>query len=508
MDGGCVYLVGAGPGDPDLLTVRGAMLLGQADAVVFDRLANERLLEHARPDARRIYVGKEPGQPGTSQADINELLVSLGRAGMTVVRLKGGDPCVFGRAGEEAAALADAGVRFEIVPGVSAGLAAAAYAGIIATDRRLSSAVALVAAREDDAKDAPTLDYASLASFGGTLIFYMGVAAMRQVTARLLEHGMAPATPAAVVQNGTLGSQRTVDGTLADIADAASRHRVEPPAVLILGPTVSSRGRINWFERRALLNKRIVNTRPLAQSQELSRLLEDQGADVIHAPAIFIAEPKDHAPAHEAVRQLGRYDWLILTSTNGVDALMKYLGEAGLDSRALGRCRVCAIGPATAARLGRHGVRADAQPDTFTSRSIVELLVSMGQIAGARVLCPRAENAPESLIDGLRDAGATVDQIVTYRTVSDNRRAHELRNWLAAGTIDWITFTSPSIATSLVKDVPAELIRSSRAHLASIGPTTSAALRKLGLEPTVEAPEHTSRGLVAAILAKEGAVAT
>jgi len=505
MDSGCVYLVGAGPGDPGLLTLRGQALLKRADVVVYDRLIDERLLEHARPEARRIYVGKQAGKKCAGQKDINQMLISFAQARRQVVRLKGGDPCVFGRASQEAIALAVAGVRFEIVPGITAGLAAATYAGIPATDRELSSAVALVTAQEDPDKGPSNLDYRILAGWKGTLIFYMGVAALARTCRQLVENGMAGQTPAAVVQQATTGLQRGVEGTLDNIAQRAEHAKIEPPAVLIIGPTVKLREQLSWFERRPLFGRRIVNTRPLAQAGELSELLEELGAQVIHAPAICIAPPKRLSPIRQTVRQLEQYDWIIFTSVNGVDGLFKYLHEAGRDSRALGHCRICAIGPATAARLGQHGIVPDAQPGEFLSSAIVDLLASQSQLQGKRVLCPRPEHAPPDLIRGLQKEGATVEEVVAYRTVTDNARSHALRQALADKGVDWITFTSPSTARSLSRGVEPELIRRSGARLASIGPTTSAALRALGLEAAAEAKAHSARGLVDAILEAEGA---
>lgn len=501
MSIGRVYLVGAGPGDPGLLTVRGRQLLEQAEVVVYDYLASPRLLELAPPSAERIYVGKQAAAHTLRQEQINQLLVEQARLGRLVVRLKGGDPFIFGRGGEEALALAEAGVEFEVVPGVTSGVAGPAYAGIPVTHRNVATCVGLVAGHETPDKGEPTMDWPALAAWPGTLVFYMGVENLGFICRKLIEHGQAADTPAAAVRWGTTPQQQTVEATLATLAGAVARANLRPPAVIVVGPVVALRGQLAWFERRPLLGRRIVVTRARAQASGLAARLEQLGAEVIELPAIRIEPPATPAHMDAAVGSLGRYDWVILTSVNGVDALWAALERNGLDARALAGRLVAAIGEPTADALARRGIRADLVPPQFTSGAVVGALAGR-ELRGRRVLCPRADIAPPEMIDQLRQAGAEVDEVVAYRTVPDNAGAPALAERLARGEIHWLTFTSSSTVRNFLAAIPAEQL-CPPARIASIGPATSQTLREAHLEPAVEASPHTIPGLVEAILQGE-----
>jgi len=506
MSDGIVYLVGAGPGDPGLLTLRGRAVLAQADAVVYDALLSPRLLGHAPAEAERIYVGKRSDRHTLPQDEINALLVERARAGQTVVRLKGGDPFVFGRGGEEALALADAGVPFEVVPGVTAGVAALAYAGIPATHRDRASALGMITGHAASDKTADPLDWEALARWPGTLVFYMGVKNLPHIFRSLARAGMDAATPAAAVRWGTTPQQTTVTGTLATLPDRAAEAGLEPPAVIVVGDVVGLRERLAWFETLPLLGRRILVTRARAQASRLVEQLDALGAETVEAPAILIEPPEDSGPLLAAAREAGGFDWIVFTSVNGVDAFFDALAETGGDARALAGVRLAAIGPATAERLGGHGLRADLQPATYTGAAVAEALAEAADLDGAAILLPRADIAPPDLADALTAGGARVTEVTAYRTAADPAGAEAAAEALQAGRADWITFTSSSTVRNLVDAVGTDAVRDSGANLASIGPTTSAALREVGLAPTVEATEHTIPGLVAAILEYERTV--
>jgi len=503
MSDGCVYLVGAGPGDPGLLTVRGRDLLAGADAIVYDHLASPRLLDLAGEDAQMIYVGKQASEHTLSQDEINELLVRLGREGMQVVRLKGGDPFVFGRGGEEALALVDAGVPFEVVPGVTAGVAAPAYAGIPVTNRRFTSSVALITGHETPDKAESDLDYEALARWPGTLAFYMGVKNLPKIAESLVQFGKDPATPAALVRWGTTPRQETATGTLANIAEVAERAGIKPPALIVVGRVVELRDKLKWYERRPLFGRRIVVTRARLQASRLTRQLDRLGAEVIELPAIRIEPPADPAPLDGAVASLSSFNWIIFTSANGVDAFFDALDRAKLDARALAGVRICVIGPGTAASLGRFALRADARPKTYKSADIADTLAALQDLDSVTILCPRADIAPKDLVEDLASRGAAVTDIAAYRTVAETPDPKRLDEVFAGDGPDWITFTSSSTVTNFVNAVGLEKLRGCSASLASIGPVTSQTIRSFGLEPSVEAVSHTIAGLVEAILESE-----
>ncbi|HWE32747.1 MAG TPA: uroporphyrinogen-III C-methyltransferase [Solirubrobacteraceae bacterium] len=480
-----VYLVGAGPGDPGLLTARALELIATADVIVYDRLIPPGALDGARPDALKLYAGKEGGGPSMPQSEIEQLLLEHGAAGRAVVRLKGGDPFVFGRGGEEAEALGRAGIPFEIVPGVTAGVAAPAYAGIPVTHREAASAVAFVTGHEDPAKPESVLDYDALAKFPGTLVVYMGMRQLDAIATRLIEGGRDPGEPAAVIARGTLAGQRTATATLATIAQQADAERIRAPAIAVFGEVAALGDRLDWIAAaRPLLGVSVAVTRARAQASGLAARLRALGAEVVEAPAIRIVPLPDELPPIE------RYDLVCLTSPNGARLLFERLAERGQDARALACARIAAIGPGTAAALREAGVIADVVPEKFVAEGLVEALA--GQPA-SRVLVARAAEARDVLPDALRERGAEVDVVALYETVAEQLSAEQLA---AARAADYVTFTS----SSTVKFWSQAVGDPGSARLVSIGPVTSEALRERGLEPHVEAQQHDIDGLVRALL--------
>jgi len=503
MNRGRVVLVGAGPGDPGLLTLRGREVLAEAEVVVYDALLGPRLLDFAPPGAERIDVGKRAGKPAPSQEAIHRILIDRAQQGRRVVRLKGGDPFVFGRGGEEALALAEAEIDFEVVPGITSAIAGAAYAGIPLTHRNLASGVALVTGHEADDKAESALDWDALARWKGTLVFYMGAATLPTIAANLIAHGLGAETPAAVIHWGTTPRQKVVTGTLGALPEAAAAANLKPPALIVIGAVVALRDRLKWFEKRPLLGRRIVVTRARPQASDLAARLEALGAETIASPAIRIEPPADPAPLREAVRRAAAFEWIVFTSPNGVEAFFAAMKTEGLDARALAGRRVAAIGPATAARLSAFGIRADLQPETFTSASLAEALAARQDLRGAHILLPRADIAPKDLGEALAARGAAVREVTAYRTVADLASREVTRALLDRGEADWITFTSSSTVRYFLEAVGAERIRRSGARVASIGQATSAAIREAGLDVAVEANPHTMEGLANAIVARE-----
>jgi uroporphyrinogen III methyltransferase/synthase len=498
---GFVSLIGAGPGDPGLLTLRGVDALARADAVVYDYLANPALLSHANPDAERIYVGKQAGRHTLSQDEINALLVERGLAGQRVARLKGGDPFVFGRGGEEALALTQAGIAFEVVPGVTSAVAAPAYAGIPVTHRGLASSVAIVTGHEDPAKDEPALDWARLATGVDTLVFLMGVGNLPEIVEALLAHGRPASTPVAVVRWGTLPDQQTVSGTLADIVDKVRETGLKPPAVTVVGAVAALRDRLRWFEAQPLFGQRVLVTRTREQAGALSARLRALGAEAIELPTIRILPPDDWAPLDAAIAALTGLDWIVFTSANGAGHFWERLQAAGLDARALHGIRLAAIGPATAAELEAHGLRADFVPGEYVAEAVA---AGLGEVRGLRVLLPRADIARPALADFLRQAGAEVAEVAAYRTVRPEGDPAELRKLLAGVTV--ATFTSSSTVRNLAdmaRDAGLELAAAlGQALIACIGPITAETARERGLAVHLVADEYTVDGLVEKLVAK------
>ena len=484
-----VYLVGAGPGDPGLLTARALQLLATAEVVVYDRLIPEGVLEFARPEAELVYVGKEGGGPSRPQAEIDKLLIEHGSAGRHVVRLKGGDPFVFGRGGEEAEALRRAGVPFEVVPGVTAGVAATAYAGIPVTHRDAASAVAFVTGHEDPSKAESAIDWEALAAFPGSLVVYMGVRRLDAICQALQKGGRSPDEPAAVIERGTLPTQRTVNGTLGSLTSVAAEAAVRAPAIAVFGAVAALGPELSWFHTPPLAGVRIAVTRARAQASELAARLRELGAQVVQAPAIRVV------PRSGPVPDLGRYQLVCLTSPNGAHFLFERLEADGRDARALGGAQVAAIGPGTAAALRELGVIADIVPERFVAEGLIE---AARDVRAEQVLIARASEARETLPEALRAMGAEVDVLELYDTVAEPLSEAQLRE---ASEVDYLTFTSSSTVRFFFEAAGVEVAKGKR--IASIGPITSAALRERGVEPDIEAVRHDIDGLVASLLTEK-----
>jgi uroporphyrinogen III methyltransferase/synthase len=504
MNKGTVYLVGAGPGDPGLLTMRARDLLDHCDACVYDNLVNVRIIDElTRPSCERIYVGKSGAAHTLEQDDINRLIVEKAKENKIVVRLKGGDPFIFGRGGEEALFLAESGVPFEVVNGVSSAYAAPACAGIPVTHRGLSSSVAFITGHEDPTKLESDIRWDKLAPGVQTLVFLMGVKNLPLITEMLARHGLPPSTPAAVIENGCGPMQRTVAGTLADIAAKVRDAEVVPPSIIVVGEVVELRERINWYESRPLFGKTIIVTRSREQASALTEKLGELGANVIEVPSIRIAPPDDTEAVHARIENIADYDWIIFTSINGVSYFFKYLFEMGFDARRLSGAKICAIGPATAGELACMRVRPDLVPEKYVSEDIAESLIHRGEVDGKSFLLPRADIAPKTLSETLAKAGAkSVDDLVVYRTVEEDLSdRNDVRDALSGDRLDLVTFTSSSTVRSFEKILRRYAPDKKKGlACAAIGPVTADTARELGFRVEITAPVHTIEGLVEAII--------
>jgi uroporphyrinogen III methyltransferase/synthase len=497
---GRVYLVGAGPGDPGLLTLRGLECLQTADVILYDGLVNPLLLRYAAGHVERTARVDGPEGRRLEQPEINARLIALAREGRCVVRLKGGDPFVFGRGAEEAEALADAGIPFEVIPGVTAAIAAAEYAGISLTHREESSAVAFVTGHEDPSKPTRSLEADVLARFPGTLVFYMGLHRLGAIADSLIRAGMPPSTPVAVISRATTPEQRTVSGALDGIATRVEAAGLHAPSVIVIGPGVARRDRLAWFERRPLLGLRIGITRPEEQAGPQIRAALALGAEPVLLPMIHIAPPDDWSVVDAAAARLCDFDWLVFTSSNGVHSFLGRLWETGRDLRSLSGVRVAAIGPSTAAALAEFRLRADVVPEAYRAEQLAEAL--RPHVAGQRVLWARASRARDVLPEQLRAAGAHVDELVVYRHEDVETLPQTAVAALEGGTLHWIGLSSPAIARQLARLLPpqgrAQLGRTTR--LAAISPVTATAARECGLPIACTATTYTWDGLFAAIL--------
>ncbi|MHB8917892.1 MAG: uroporphyrinogen-III C-methyltransferase, partial [Desulfocucumaceae bacterium] len=475
---GTVYLVGAGPGDPGLITVKGLDCVSRADVIVYDRLAGHEILSHARADAERIYVGKSPERHTLRQEEINSLLVEKALGGKTVARLKGGDPFVFGRGGEEAEALYRAGVTFEVVPGITSAVAVPAYAGIPVTHRGLASSFAVVTGNEDPEKEGSGIDWESISTGASTLVFLMGMGNIWSITASLIRHGRPAETPAAVIRWGTTASQRTLVGNLENIAERAAAEGFANPSVIVVGEVVGLREKLKWFEKKPLFGKVVLVTRSREQASALSRAIGELGGRAVEFPTISIADPEDFGPLDRAVASAPGYGWIIFTSVNGVRYFFDRLFKSGGDIRDLRGVNICAIGPRTRESLAGYGIRVEYMPSEYRAEEIVEGL--KGKILpGDTILLPRADIARKALADLLRDLGAEVDEVAAYRTVSGGGRREEILSMIGQGLIDIITFTSSSTVKNFVGmmgegafPLPVGV------KVASIGPVTSETARQ------------------------------
>ncbi len=500
---GKVFLIGAGPGDPGLLTVKGANLIKNADVIIYDYLASPELLSLAGKNAQIIYVGKKGGDHTMAQEDINRLIVEKAKKGLTVARLKGGDPFIFGRGGEEAQVLEKQGISFEIVPGVTSAVAAPAYAGIPLTHRDCTSTLAFVTGHEDPTKPKSKIDWAALAKGMGTIVFLMGVKNLPHITEKLKNNGMAASTPVALVRWGTTPNQVTITGNLDNIVARVKQARLKAPAIIVVGKVVNLRDKLKWFENRPLFGKRIVVTRAREQASGLVRRLLSMGASCLECPTIKIVPPDDFTPLDNAIKELSSYKWIIFTSVNGVKFFFGRLFEKGLDARALCHIKTACIGPVTAEKLFEYGFKTDIIPESFHGESVVEAFENE-DIKDKKILLPRAKQARPVLPVELKNMGAKVDEITVYKTVRDDTNAALLMDYLKKGEIDMVTFTSSSTAknfASLFSDMDSMKRLMHGVKIASIGPITTATAKELGLDVHVTADEYTIKGLCHKILA-------
>lgn len=502
---GKVFLVGAGPGDPELITVKAARCLAMADVVVYDFLANPELLSLAPQNTEMIYVGKKGGDHTMTQEKINELLCTLTQNGKTVVRLKGGDPYVFGRGSEEATALDDLGLDFEVVPGITSAVAAASYAGIPVTDRRHTTEVAFITGHEDPNKAESTINWPSLAGMG-SLVFLMGVKNLPNICKQLVAHGKAPDTPAACVRWGTTSRQQTVSGTLADLAEKVAEAGIKPPAITIVGGVVGLRDRLNWFERLPMFGKKVLVTRARKQASKLSTGLRAIGAEVIECPTIEIMPLPEPRQIEWAARHAGDYDWILFTSVNGVEPFFTALKNIGRDVRALYNVKIAAIGPATAQALSGMGLTCDVTARTFVAEGLLEALGEY-DLKGKKVLIPRAAQAREVLPETLQDRGALVDVVAAYETMIPIGSGTKIAQAMEDG-LDVITFTASSTVRNMMRMLDeqsrADLVKASHDNeitIASIGPVTSETAREHGLKVHLEPEVYTIPDLIAALRA-------
>jgi uroporphyrinogen III methyltransferase/synthase len=500
MPTGKVYLIGAGPGDPGLLTLKGRRCLEEADVVIYDYLVDPRLLVYAQPQAELLYVGKKSGGDSIPQAEINRLIVVHAEKGHVVARLKGGDPFLFGRGGEEAEELVAAGIPFEVVPGVTSALAVPAYAGIPVSHREYASAVAIVSGHKEVWENAPHLNWATLAGVGGTLIFLMGTRQLRNNMQRLINHGLPASTPVALIRWGTRPDQEVLSATVGTIANLAAERDFAPPAIAVVGDVVRLRERLRWFDTKPLFGRRIVITRPRAQAGRFAALLEQHGAEVIQFPTIETVPLESYEKLDAALDNLSRYHWLIFTSVNGVQYFFARLQARRQDIRSLGNARIATIGPETARAVEALYLRVEAIPEEYRAEALPTVL---GNVKGQRILLPRAAVARAVLPDELRALGAQVDEIAVYRTVRPQTdKTEELRGLLKEGKIDLVTFTSSSTVRNFVamfpEEVPAVVLEKTR--LGCIGPITADTVREFSLEVAVQPGTYTIPAFAEAIV--------
>ena len=500
---GKVFLVGAGPGDPGLITVKGKECLQSADVVIYDYLANREFLDFAREKAELIYVGKKGGSHTMKQEDINALIITKAREGNRVVRLKGGDPFIFGRGGEEAEELVAAGIPFEVVPGVTSAIAVPAYAGIPLTHRDYTATVAFITGHEDPQKDKSHIAWDKLATGAGTLVFLMGVGNLASIAKNLMNNGRKPETPVAVIRRGTLAEQKTVKGQLKNIAQIVKKEGLTPPAIIVVGEVVGLREHLNWFEKRPLFGKKIIVTRAREQASGFLKELALLGADCIEFPTIEVTPPIDWEPLDSAIKNLDDYHWLVFTSVNGVRFFLKRLHENQRDIRDLKGLKIATIGPKTAEALSELGIRPDLIPDEYRAEAVIASFRDR-DVKGSRILLPRAEKAREILPEELRKMGAHVDVVHAYKTIKPEYNREDIIKMFQEGTVHMVTFTSSSTVENFV-----EMFDSARAELrdcmksvaiACIGPITADTARENQMEVTVVPPNYTIEALTKAIV--------
>jgi len=503
MKEGFVYLVGAGPGRADLITVRGAEVLKAADCVLCDKLANSALLRFARKDTELLHVPKRTAEGGSTQDEINGLIVEKALEGKTVVRLKGGDPCIFGRASNELDVLSEAGIGFEIVPGVTAAVGMAAYTGIMLTDKQYSSQVMFVTGHEATGRQETAIDWDVLGKFGGTIVFYMGIGNLDSIAQRLIENGMSEDTPAALVANATFPTQRLVKASLSTLKHQCERQKVEPPALVVIGAVADSDDQMNWFMRKTLFDKNIVVTRDAAGNADFAGKIINSGGNPVEFATIRIEPRTNSSEFLQAMANFSQYDWIIFTSGNGVMTFFEALDGLGKDARALGSAKVAAIGSKTAEKLAEFGIKADFVPDVFTGRELGRQLLGFANLHDKKALLLRSAIASNELVDVLAEGGAQVDNVAVYTAAEVKGDTSSLVESLGEGTIDWVTFASPSSVDALLGQVPVWAVNSSKAKVASIGPVTSGRLKELGVKVDVTAAKHTIDGLLDSIEQEE-----
>ena len=495
---GKVYLVGAGPGDPGLITTKGARCLEQAQVVLYDRLLDPSLLDLAPDSARRVFVGKERDRQAMSQSQINQFLVDEGKAGNVVVRLKGGDPFVFGRGGEEALALAKNGVSFEVVPGVTSAVAAPAYAGIPLTHRGAASCFTVVSGSEDPSKPNSSVNWEALARTGGTLVVLMGWQPLQSIFDTLIKEDMSPQTPVALVQWGTWPQQTTVTGTLENAVALGKTAGLRPPVAAVIGPVADLRQELSWFDQRPLFGKKVLITRSRTQASQFRLLLEELGAQPVEIPAIQTVDLEDFTELDSALFRLGEFQWAIFASINAVDSVFERLRLLGKDSRAFGGVKVGAIGPATSNALADRGITPDFVPSRSVSEVVLSELEGMDW-TGVPVLLPAADIGRDALARGLSQRGAKVERIAAYRTIPTDGMAEKARSTLEQN-VDFVTFTSSSTVQNLLSMLDGDRRALERSKIACIGPTTAATAEQMGLRVDLVAPVHTVQGLVDALV--------
>ena len=494
---GKVYLVGAGPGDPGLMTVKGLDCLRNADAVVHDRLASARLLREVRQDAKIYDAGKQRGEHRMTQTEINKLLIDLGSAGKNVCRLKGGDPFIFGRGGEEAIELAAAGIPWEVVPGISSTIAAPAYAGIPVTQRGISTSVTIVTGSEDPNQPDSTINWDALARLSGTLVFVMAWKGMKDIVSTLTSRGISKERPAALIQWGTTAKQKVVTGSINEIVDRGVNAGIGAPVALVVGEVADLRNSMAWFDQRPLFGKKILVTRARTQASKLVSHLEDLGAEVFEYPTIEIVPPRDHGPLDKALRNIQHYDWMMFTSSNAVRGFSDRLKALNTDSRSLSHLKFGVNGPSTATALSQLGITADLIPEQYLASAMVDLLKEK-HIYPRNVLFPRSEIGRETLALGLREIGSNVDEVIAYSTQSPANTGELARKAYAEG-IDFTTFTSSSTVRNLVDLLGGSPDKINTSKTVMIGPVTAETAKELNVNIDIEADEQSIAGIVAAI---------
>ncbi|MBN1806296.1 MAG: uroporphyrinogen-III C-methyltransferase [Sedimentisphaerales bacterium] len=499
MGKGFVYLVGAGPGRADLITVRGAEVLGMADCIIYDKLANPALLRFAPKGAEILHVPKRIGGDSVTQEEINELILEKALAGLTVVRLKGGNPCIFGRCSEELSVLIEHGIDFEIVPGITAGIAVAAYAGIMLTDREYSSQVIFVTGQETPDKQKTSIDWPLLAKFNGTLVFYMGVGRMEYIVTQLMQNGMSPDAPVAVVTNATFPTQTVTKAPLAEISQKCIDAGIKPPAVIVVGTAAGCDVQLNWFMRQPLFGKNIVVTRDVPGNVDFADKIICRGGNPLKFPTIKIKPLTQKNDFLHTLAEITEYDWAVFTSGNGVAIFFQALRSLGKDARIFGSTKIAAIGGKTADKLSEFGIRADFIPDIFTGKELCRQLMAHTNLKDKKVLLLRSKIASDELVKLLEKAGAEVDDVAVYTAEHEKSDNQWLVEEINKGQVDWLTFASPSSVDGFFAQISGGLINSTNIKIASIGPVTTARLKDLGVNADITATEHTLDGLIDAI---------